>query len=78
VKVQIHATNRYHPERRMFDSATEAYADWVGEMDWPSVPPAGADWVHCGGWAVETLTKVYWRARGRPHRTPTTSTWTRT
>jgi hypothetical protein len=60
VRVQIHATNRYHPQRRMFDSATEAYADWEGEIDWPSVPPAGADWVHCPGWAVETLTKVYY------------------
>lgn len=59
MRVQIHATNRYHPERRMFETATEAYADWEGEVDWPSVPPAGADWVHCHGWAVESFQKVY-------------------
>lgn len=61
MRVEIHATNRYHPQRRMFDSATEAYADWEGEVPWPSVPPAGADWVHCSGWAVETFQKVYWQ-----------------
>lgn len=61
MRVEILATNRYHPERRLFDSSTEAYATWEGELPWPSVPPAGADWVHCGGWAVEQLTKVYWQ-----------------
>jgi hypothetical protein len=56
MRVHIHATNRYHPQRRAFDTLS---ADWEGEVPWPSVPPAGADWVHCHSWSVETLTKVY-------------------
>jgi hypothetical protein len=37
---------------------------WRGEVDWPSVPPEGATWVHCGGWSGEQIHRVYWCGPG--------------
>jgi hypothetical protein len=31
---------------------------WQGELGWPSVPPVGATWFHCGDWAGETISRV--------------------
>jgi hypothetical protein len=40
------------------------YVRWVGEVGWPSVPPEGANWVHCGDWAAEQVGQVFYCGPG--------------
>jgi hypothetical protein len=40
------------------------YVRWVGEVGWPSVPPEGANWVHCGDWEAERVEQVFWCGPG--------------
>lgn len=43
------------------------HAGWVGEIAWPSVPPEGARWVHCGGFDGETISQVFYCGPGDDH-----------
>ena len=37
-----------------------AFAEWTGEIDWPTVPRPGVDnWNHCGDWAAEQIHRTY-------------------
>jgi hypothetical protein len=37
-----------------------AYADWTGQIDWPSAPRPGEDhWAHCGDWTAEEFRRVF-------------------
>lgn len=37
-----------------------AYAEWSGEIDWPTVPRPGVDhWVHCGDWSAEEINRSF-------------------
>jgi hypothetical protein len=48
------------------DAAGEVarYVRWVGEVAWPSVPPVGAIWVHCGGFGGEQVHQVFYCGPG--------------
>ena len=37
-----------------------AYAEWSGQIGWPTVPRPGVDnWAHCGEWAPERIHQTY-------------------
>jgi len=33
-------------------------ARWKGDIDWPSAPPVGGTWFHCGDWGGEVFDRV--------------------
>jgi hypothetical protein len=42
----------------------DRYVRFVGEVGWPSVPPVGATWVHCGDWPGEVVYQVFYCGPG--------------
>ncbi len=57
MKIHFHITRKI---KSVEIRAEQRYLTWVGEIDWPSLPPEGSiSWCHCGGWAVETICHVY-------------------
>ena len=45
-------------------------ATWTGDPGWLSLPHAGDGWVHCGGWAVEEIVRVYHYGPQQDERDP--------
>lgn len=43
-------------------SAVHRTVEWIGDPQWPGIPPVGAVWFHCGEWAGEHVANVHWAA----------------
>jgi hypothetical protein len=60
INVRITVTETRSAARLASGDHPAAYAEWSGEIDWPTVPRPGVDnWAHCGDWAAEQIHQTY-------------------
>lgn len=56
--IEILASNRRRIDRGSKELGR--FCTWVGDPGWPGVPRASDYWIHCGGWAAETVYQVFY------------------